>query len=312
MSDSLTLSVAICTRNRHEDMRKCLISIFGQQGIAGSAIEILIIDDGDTEEAWLEEVRKEMPSNMELSYHKKKREEAGLLRSRIYATHASRSETLLFLDDDVELEPDYLAVLLETFKRYPDAVGVGGVDQSFSCSLKGRLLMLISGRSRFAPGKLSYSGFASSMNLWNRQKKIFRTEFLHGCNMCFRKSALRDVEPVEWLNGYSLGEDLYLSYLASLYGPMVINPGLKLIHHGSPASRDKEELVAYTKVINHYELLKLRTGRLTPFRYAMLLWTTLFLYAETAFKRRKEASTGYLRGIRELRSVLARSGSTGV
>ncbi|WP_156130235.1 glycosyltransferase family 2 protein [Paenibacillus durus] len=306
MNGSMTLSIAICTRNRHEDLRKCLKSIFSQRDIAGAVIEILIIDDGDTQESWLDEVRRELPPGMELGYHRKNREEAGLLKSRIYATHASKYETLLFLDDDVELEADYLAVLLRTFERYPDAVGVGGVDQSFSCSLKGRLLMLISGRSRFDPGKLSYSGFASAMNLWNRQKRVFRTEFLHGCNMCFRKSALRDVKVVEWLNGYSLGEDLYLSYLAGLHGPMIINPELKLVHHGSPASRDKEEQVAYTKVINHYELLKLRTG-ITPFRYAMLLWTAGFLYAETALRRRKEASSGYLRGIRELRGAQTRS-----
>lgn len=311
MSNSMTLSVAICTRNRHDDLRKCLSSIFKQRDIEKTAVEIMIVDDGDTEEAWLAEVRQEMPAGMELVYHRKKREEAGLLKSRIFSVNASKYDTLLFLDDDVELDSGYFAGLMRTFERYPDVVGVSGVDQGFSCSLKGRLLMLASGRSRLAPGKLSYSGFASAMNLWNRQKKVFRTEFLHGCNMCYRKSALQGVEPVEWLNGYSLGEDLYLSYLASLHGPMVVNPELKLMHYASPASRDKEEIVAYTKVMNHYELLKLRKG-VTPFRYAMLLWTTGFLYLETVLKRRKEASSGFRRGIRELRGVQTRNSSLGV
>ncbi|MBY9080109.1 glycosyltransferase [Paenibacillus sp. HN-1] len=311
MSDSMTLSVAICTRNRHEDLRICLSSIFRQRDMEGSPVEIMIVDDGDTEESWLDEIRRELPSGMELVYYRKKREEAGLLRSRIFAVENARYETLLFLDDDVELDEGYLSGLLRTFKQYPDVVAIGGVDQKFSCSRKGRLLMLASGRSRLAPGKLSYSGFASAMNLWNRQKKVFRTEFLHGCNMCFKKASLRDVQLVDWLNGYSLGEDLYLSYLAGLHGPMIVNPDLKLLHHGSPASRDKEEIVAYTKVINHYELLRLRT-RITPFRYAMLLWTIGFLYMETVLQRRKEASSGYRRGIRDLKGVQGRRGSLGV
>ncbi|WP_310550516.1 glycosyltransferase family 2 protein [Paenibacillus glufosinatiresistens] len=297
------LSIAICTRNRHDDLLRCLKSLYSQR-IEDARIELMLIDDGETSRSWLDGAREQAPEWVDLIYYRKNPAEAGLIRSRLYAVRAARNEMLLFLDDDVELAPDYLSQLRATLAAHPEAVGVGGVDQGFSCSLKGRMLMLLSGRGRLSPGKLSYSGFASSMNLWNRQKRTFRTEFLHGCNMCFRRSALSGAEAEEWLTGYSLGEDLYLSFIAGRSGPMLVNPAMRLLHHGSPASRDRREQVSYSKVVNHYELLRLRTP-MTRLRYGMLLWTVGFLYAETRLRRDAEASRGYRRGLERLRAVMS-------
>lgn len=310
MTTTFAMSVVICTRNRHEDLWRTLTSIARQTGMEKDEIEIWIVDDGDTDERWLSRARSLLPSTMHLRYYAKPREEAGLLRSRIKSLELSSHEILLFLDDDVELQKDYFQVLKTTWRTYPDAVGISGADQGFVCSPKGRALMLLSGRGAWSPGNLSRSGFASSMNTWNRQKTVFRTEFLHGCNMCYRKSALSGVECVDWLTGYSLGEDLYLSHLAGRQGPMYVNPELKLLHYGSPVSRDKEEAVAYTKVINHFRLLELRRKR-GLWHIGMLLWTILFLYGEKRIQGNKEAAMGYRRGIRQLRSLLKEPPVTG-
>ncbi|KGE18263.1 hypothetical protein PWYN_27435 [Paenibacillus wynnii] len=299
------MSVAICTRNRHEDLWKCIESISKQKSINNDQIEIIIIDDGETSKDWLQNAGDLLISNnMDLRYLPKKESESGLIKSRIKSVEFSKYENLLFLDDDVELEQDYFLTLKKTLSNYPDAVGISGADQGFVCTPKGRLLMLLSGRSHFSPGKLSWSGFASAMNMWNKHSNVFKTEFLHGCNMCYRKKYLSDIKDVEWLKGYSLGEDLYISYLAGNHGSMYVNPDLKLLHHGSPTSRDKAEFVSYTKIINHFHLLKTR-NKVNLFRYLMLRWTACFLSIEAKLKRNDEAYSGYRKGTKELRNLFA-------
>lgn len=302
MNSLYTLSVAICTRNRHEDLWKCLQSIAGQKGIEAERYEILLVDDGETDEAWLSRAEELLPANMTLRYHAKPRAEAGLLRSRILSVQLAKSEVLLFLDDDVECAEDYFRVLQETLARYPDAVGLSGADQGFSCSLPGMIYSVLNGQMHPSVGKLSWGGFASSMNRWNRRKAVFATEFVHGCNMCFRVRALRELAEVDWLNGYSLGEDLYLSHVARQHGPMYVNPNLKLLHHGSPTARDKAEQVSYTKVINHYHLLNLKEGA-SGFHHLMLLYSSYILYLEHRLRKNREQASGFRRGIRDLRAL---------
>ncbi|MFF2909790.1 glycosyltransferase family A protein [Paenibacillus sp. NPDC057934] len=303
MGNSIELSVAICTRNRHKDLMKCVESISRQTNMEEDSIEVIIVDDGDTDRDWLDHAGSLInKGNMYLRYYKKDPSEAGLIKSRVKSIEISSYETILFIDDDVELSANYLDVLKQTLISYPEAVGISGADQGLSCSLKGRFMMILSGRSLFSPGKYSLSGFASAMNLWNIQKNVFRTEFLHGCNMCYRKQYLSEIEAVSWLQGYSLGEDLYISALAGKHGPMYVNPDLKLIHHGSPTSRDNAEQVAHTKIINHFHLLKTR-NKANYFRYFMLRWTAGFLSLEAKFNRNHEAYLGYKKGKEELRSL---------
>lgn len=302
MNSLYSLSVAICTRNRHEDLWNCLKSIGSQKGVEDERYEILLVDDGETDEAWLSRAKELLPANMTLTYHAKPKAQAGLLRSRILSVQLAQSEVLLFLDDDVECAENYFQVLKATLNRYPEAVGVSGADQGFSCSVPGMIYSVLNGQMHPSVGKLSWGGFASSMNRWNRRKDIFQTEFVHGCNMCFRVSSLKELEEVDWLNGYSLGEDLYLSHVARQQGPMYVNPNLKLQHHGSPTARDKAEQVSYTKVVNHYHLLQLKEGA-SGFHHLMLLYTSYILYLEHRLRRNREQASGFRRGIRELRAL---------
>jgi hypothetical protein len=55
-----------------------------------------------------------------------------------------------------------------------------------------------------------------------------------------------------------LGEDLYLSALARLHRPLLVNPRMRVRHYQSPISRDRAEQVFYTQLVNHYHLLVAR------------------------------------------------------
>ncbi|MFC7559159.1 glycosyltransferase family 2 protein [Paenibacillus farraposensis] len=70
MSD---VSIIICTRNRIEDLTRCIQSIAAQQQLEHTAVELLIVDDGDISGRQVEQYRymvSGLPQGV-LKYHKK-------------------------------------------------------------------------------------------------------------------------------------------------------------------------------------------------------------------------------------------------
>lgn len=291
------LSVAICTRNRVQDLTRCIHSITKQSIGRTYPIEIMIIDDGEIPEGTLKEFEALLADcGYPLLYHSKI--ERGLWMSRIKAVELSTMDKILFLDDDVEIPEHYLATLIQTYLDYPNCAGVGGVAIGMRNSFLGTIRCLFSFQQSLSSGKLSLSGQAGSMYNWHKARKIFKTEFQHGCNMSFKKEAIKDLKPVPWLQSYSVGEDIYLSRIASRSGPLYINPELSLLHHESPASRDNLENVAYMRVLNHVHLLRDKHSGMVG--YLALAWTTLYQILREQPKRNEAAISGYKKGLKEI------------
>jgi GT2 family glycosyltransferase len=289
------LSIAICTRNRPDDLIRCVSSIAGQC-LPALPLEILLMDDGELTVSHLQELFELIQlTPIELRYHKKL--QPGLLFSRMESLAVASYELLLFLDDDVELDKDYLSCLVRIYQEQDDITGIGGMDRliepsSFVWSLFSRLFLYSSGTS----GKLSVSGYGGSIPGWIVNKHDFTTEFLLGCNMSFRKNALEELKAVDWLQSYSLGEDIYLSYVAKQKGKLIISSQLTVKHNQSIASRDKAEQVAYTEIVNHYYLLKLKNAKTRQFIYQ--LWTACGLFIRAVLKKNLHIRIkGYWRAI---------------
>ncbi|WP_162462972.1 glycosyltransferase family 2 protein [Paenibacillus psychroresistens] len=282
MHPHLGLTIAICTRHRPDDLIHCVSSV-AKQKLPANPIEILVMDDGDLTIAHLirlSEIIQNTP--IELRYHKKL--QPGLFFSRIESLVVSSYELLLFLDDDVELDADYLTRLVQIYQDDADISGIGGMDRliepaGIAWSLFGRFFLYSSG----VTGKLSASGYGGSMSGWLASKQDFVTEFLLGCNMSFRKSALDKLEVVDWLKSYSLGEDIYLSHVARQKGKLIISPQLTVKHNQSAASRDHEEQVAYTEIVNHYHLLVIKNAKARHYIYQ--LWTACGLFIRAVLKK---------------------------
>lgn len=294
----ISLSIAICTRNREEDLKRCISSIAQSSPPAsGLRAEVLIVDDGALTEEFLKQQKQMLePTGMGLRYHRK--EQPGLWLSRVKTVEIARGDVILFLDDDVELPADYIQNLIRTYEEYPRAAGVGGVALGMRNSLFGTIRCLLSFQQSPFKGKLSLSGQSGSMYNWHKARKTFITEFFHGCNMSFRKEAVRGLKPVPWLQSYSVGEDLLLSRIALKSGPLYINPQLKLLHHESPSSRDNMEHVAYMRVMNHIHLLRDEQSGLI--KYAALCWTTLYLMLRERPKKNNSAIKGYKKALKAM------------
>jgi len=297
---AVELTVAICTRDRESDLRRCIESVAAACCHIDTGVEVLIIDDGELSVCSLERLTELVETaGARLRYYRKQPESRGLFRSRLEAVRQARGDIILFLDDDVEIFPDYLKLLLQRYRTDTALAGVGGVDELLSPpSWKGRLfarLFLLTGPK---PGCLSSSGFPSPLYKWRLQVKPFMSHHLSGCNMSFRRSVLLDLYPVAWLDGYSLGEDLLLSWFARRRGPLVVDPALRVLHHVSPRSRDSGKSVAMSFVLNHLRLLQ--TYKAPSWRYLALGWSIMGLIFSAWLRHDKDAVNGYKEGLRRL------------
>ena len=127
------------------------------------------------------------------------------------------------------------------------------------------------------PGKLSITGFAGSLPLWNQCRQVFSAEYLYGCNMSFQRKFLLALPDCDWLTGYSLGGDLVLPWVAAQQGPVVVDPQLGIRHYQSPLSRDKLDMTARMQIVNHAHLLKTFGAGLIRKLLFFCTWLGLFL-----------------------------------
>ena len=304
----LGITIALCTRNRPEELYNCILSISKQRGVPDDlSYELLIVDDGNLVDWQLDSYRNIL-GNIPVHYYKKSN--PGLLLSRIEAITRAMYDIVLFIDDDVELDEFYLAGLCALYRNDPNIAGGGGIDVLVRSSWLWRVYTRIFLYNSGNPGKLSLTGYGGSMVYWAWQSKVFETEFFSGCNMSFRKNALQELLAPEWLRSYSLGEDIYLSQIARKHGKIWIDPRLKVKHYQSPVARDKEEQVAYMEIVNHYYLLEMEKGK-RWWSCLLQVWTSVGLLIQSYRNSGglQERRKGYIKGIRFLFDKLFHSAS---
>jgi GT2 family glycosyltransferase len=260
-------------------------------------VEVLVVDDGELSAAVVERVRNSVERWGGRFRYGRTSRPGGLFAARLIAIQQASGSVVLFLDDDVEVARGYLERLVARYLALPAAAGVGGVPVPNRRSrllrrLFARLFLLDSGH----PGRLSASGFNYSITQWEDVGELFRSEFLSGCNMSFRREALAGVEPVAWLQHYIQGDDLYLALRARAAGELWVDPALRVLHHVSPTSRTSAADAAPSVIYNLFQLLRLQDPRW--WNYLAFHWTTFGLTLMALLRPgRQTVALGYLRGL---------------
>jgi glycosyltransferase involved in cell wall biosynthesis len=274
-----------------------------------SYTQVVIADDGATDPDFVSQLRSHAEAVNFRFLHVMNPGTHGLIHTRRLAIRAATGEVILFLDDDVEIAPDYLERLVARYRDSPAVAGIGGIDML--ASRRGvfrrawaRVFLEDSGHV----GKLSLSGYSGSGVRWGDASAHFQSEFLSGCNMSFRRALLGGVEAVPWLAGYSLGEDVYISLVAGTKGPLFVDPALRVWHHRSPSSREGAAATARSAIVNHYHLLRVRG--MTWLNYAALHWTAVGLMVIALVHPGGPARIrAYIDGIREVHALWHNLGS---
>jgi glycosyltransferase involved in cell wall biosynthesis len=115
----ISASVIIPTYNRPDQLEDVLESL-ARQTFPPQCTEIIVIDDGSSQ-SYDQVTGRNWP--YQLQY--RKQENLGEIAARSLGVSCARSGFLIFLDDDIYVEPEYIAELVREHERYPQAILLG-------------------------------------------------------------------------------------------------------------------------------------------------------------------------------------------
>jgi glycosyltransferase involved in cell wall biosynthesis len=122
MAVKLSVTIAVCTWNRSNSLRVTLLSL--QKLTIPPAIdwEVLIVNNNCSDDT--DEVVGQFANNLPIRLLHEKRQ--GLSNARNCAVEAAKGDYILWTDDDVIIDPNWLAAYVNAFRTWPHAAVFGG------------------------------------------------------------------------------------------------------------------------------------------------------------------------------------------
>ncbi len=116
------ISVVVCTRNRAAQLEELLTSISRLRVPVGLDWEVCIVDNGSTDNTAdvVEGFQNRIPVRLV------REPVPGLSNARNRGVQEAKGRYICWTDDDVELDPEWLAAYAGAFETYPDAAIFGG------------------------------------------------------------------------------------------------------------------------------------------------------------------------------------------
>lgn len=176
-------SLIIPTRNRAKELTATLKSISIQQRLA--EIEVIVIDNGSTDSTKqvVADYQNQIP-NLVYEYN----DIPGLLTGRHRGAEMAQTNILCFLDDDVELNPNYTSALIDLFQSDASIqLATGPCLPNYEVSPPEWLSYLW---DDVAEGK--YCAWLSLLDFGQTRRDI-DPNFVWGLNFCIRKNILLEL-----------------------------------------------------------------------------------------------------------------------
>ena len=236
LGSARTVSVIIPTKNRVADLVLTVQTLFQQTVLPA---ELVIVDQSGSDESRLkvESLYRALPDAQRLGLrlcYVHDPDIHGSAAARNVAIDQCSSDILLFLDDDVELERDFLDQLLTTYDLHPNASGVSGIVTNYHApALPMQLWKRIFMRGPFRDDRELFYWKAAAVG----DPGLGCVTRLGGGLMSFRASAIGQVRFDHNLRGVSDGEDVDFCMHLGPKAKLIMNPRARLVHNASPAGR---------------------------------------------------------------------------
>lgn len=179
-----SLTVAICTKDRPENVLRCLNSLLPLQQPTPDQqpkFEILVVDNAPTDKR-TQDLIQTLPT---VRYTLEPKPGLDFARNR--ALQEATGELLSFLDDDVVVDRCWLTGLEDAWAENPDAGGFTGLVLPYELATEAQIIFERRGGFRRGFEKLRYHGSTLAGNpLYPCGAGIFGA----GCNMSFRRKVL--------------------------------------------------------------------------------------------------------------------------
>jgi GT2 family glycosyltransferase len=250
-----TASVIICTYKRPIAVCHLLEALRLQTQPAN---EILIVDGSPDDST--EKVITPLLSSLPIRYTRVLPEQRGLTRQRnVGVNMAAENDILVFLDDDVIPERDFLKELISTF----DDEQVIGTDGLITNECRWQR---IPETNKVPANSMVWDGYYLQLSSRERIRKIlglfptqlqpgiippyghgksslpptgktYEVEHIMGGITAYRKSVFNQIRFSSYFEGYGLYEDYDFSIRANRFGKLISNTAARIAHYHEPSGR---------------------------------------------------------------------------
>ncbi|MEG3990834.1 glycosyltransferase [Microcoleus sp. S28C3] len=268
-TSSASVSVIICTRNRPEQLARCLRSL---QNLSQPAHELIVIDNAPSSDATRQLVA-EMPG---VKYVLEPR--PGLSVARNTGISHSTGDIIAFTDDDVIVHPDWVARIAQSFSE-PKVIAVTGLILPAELETEAQLI--------FQKGE---SGFG-----WGYRSLTFDPEFFKdtkhlgapvwrigaGANMAFRREAfelLGDFDERLGAGASGCSEDSELWYRVLAEGWICYYDPIPVVYHYHRDDLDSLKHQMYQYMRGHIAALLIQFDRYKHSGNLLRLFLVLPIY----------------------------------
>ena len=221
----------------------------------------------------------------------------GLPYQRNVAISLATTDILYFFDDDVILEPPYLAQMQKIFAIKPSyAGGMGAVTNipPLKKNVFWGVKRVFGLQQIYQMGGFTWSG----MPLHTYGQETFKeVQVLGGCCMAFRADVFKKHLFDEKLGRYAYMEDADFSWRVSRDKKLFYNPHARLAHMVSPQARDRivDTRALYIKNYSYLFFKNVyKTRRIKILAYG---WTVIGLFIEALLLRNGAYLKGYSKGL---------------
>jgi GT2 family glycosyltransferase len=206
-------------------------------------------------------------------------------------------DVVVFLDDDVLLEPSYLAEIARLYAadRVGTLGGVGGAQHPDPTPREGALRRLATRvflLASYGRGIVKRSGRPEYLFA---PREVTAVEFLSGCNMSYRREVFDTLAFDERLNGYALGEDLQFSYRVSRRWRLLLTPDARLEHRQGSDGRPRADDYTAMAVFNRFLFVREVRAR-GPLDWLAYAWSALGEVLLVLRAPRRRGFRGLVRG----------------
>jgi GT2 family glycosyltransferase len=248
----------ICTRHRPHELRRCLASVVVQTRVPTTTLIVDSSDDDDSKRV-VDDFTSRWPAGRAIVYV---HSEPGTVHQRVVGLRESAAPIVHYVDDDTVLEPGYVEGIVTTFEQ--DAAealgGVGGfvtdqpehryrrIDEWLGLDSRHEGVVLPSGRN---------------IRIYTEPRHDIEVDWMSGCAMSYRRSALEREPPDERVGRNRNGEDVQLSYRVRQHARLVVTPRARLAHITSDVERRGIAELTRVELVSRWERVREGTGRLS-------------------------------------------------
>jgi GT2 family glycosyltransferase len=230
----MSVSVIIPTKNRSDDLVNTIKTVFYQTCLPDEMIIVDQNDSADIKEMVLK-LYQDLRSKDEIKTCLKYIHDpavSGLTQARNRAIRENNSDIVVFLDDDVILEKDFIEQIIAVYLQRSDVYGVSGVITNIHNTKIGRMLHKL-----FYIGNFRDDRHIVFNNPDLMKRDCIEVSTLPGGLTSYKKEVFREFSFDEQLVKYALSEDLDFSFRVSRKYKLVIAPKARLQHVVSSESR---------------------------------------------------------------------------